>query len=75
MIKNLIGDIRFRNNIFVGEDALFISKLIVKSNYKVGYIKESTYYYVIYETSGNHGRVNDRKMRLFMKGNLICLLK
>jgi len=69
--RDVIGDIRFRNNIYVGEDALFISQLIVNSNHKVGYTKESTYYYVIYETSGNHGRVNDRKMTVIAAWNLI----
>lgn len=69
--RELIGDIRFRNDIYVGEDAFFISQLIVKSNHKVGYIKESTYYYVIYKTSGNHGKVNRRKMTVINAWNLI----
>ena len=69
--RDVIADIRFRNDIYVGEDAFFISQLIVNSNHKVGYTKESTYYYVIYETSGNHGRVNDRKMTVIAAWNMI----
>lgn len=69
--KELIGDTRFRQDIHVGEDAFFLSQLIVKSNHKVGYITESTYYYVIYETSGNHGTVNDRKMTVIKAWKMI----
>lgn len=69
--RELIGNIRFRKDIYVGEDALFISQLIVKSNYKIGYTVNSIYYYVIYESSGNHGPINDRKMTVVDAWNCI----
>lgn len=69
--RNLIGDTRFREDIHVGEDAYFVSQIITKSNYQVGYTTESTYYYVIYETSGNHGTVNDRKMSVITAWKII----
>lgn len=69
--RDLIGDIRFRRDIHVGEDAFFVSQVITNSNFKVGYTAEPTYYYVIYGTSGNHGAINDRKMTVITAWNLI----
>lgn len=69
--RELIGNTRQDKDIYVGEDSLFMSQIIIKSNYKVGYTEKSTYYYVIYDVSGNHGPINSKKMSVINAWEMI----
>lgn len=69
--RNIIGSTRFIQDIHVGEDAYFVSQIITKSNYKVAYTTEATYFYVIYDLSSIHGPIDERKMTVITAWKMI----
>lgn len=58
--KELINDIRFDTDLFVGEDVLFFMKYLVKCN-KIAFIHEPLYFYVQYLQSATKGNYTPKR--------------
>lgn len=50
----LLEDIRFDSDLYIGEDALLFAKVMKKTK-QLAYISEELYYYVVYAQSAIHG--------------------
>lgn len=59
--KDLIADTKFCKDIYVGEDSIFFSELLVKCN-QIAHISNKLYYYFIYEVSLLHGKYDEKKL-------------
>lgn len=57
--KELVGDVRFDEDIFVGEDILFMAKMINRCDV-LAILEEALYVYVIYEESACHGTYKEK---------------
>ena len=62
--KSLIGDIRFRDDIFVAEDSLFLAECIHKAG-KIVVMYKNLYHYMIFDESTSHGAYDERKKTEF----------
>lgn len=58
--KEIIGDLSFRKDLFVGEDTYFLSEAIKKAN-KITFIDNRLLYYVISLKSACHGDYDEKK--------------
>lgn len=58
--RDVIGDIRFDTDIYVGEDALFNAKVMIKTS-RIACTTEVLYYYVHYSASASHGFFDIKK--------------
>lgn len=60
---NLLKDLSFEKGIYVGEDALFVARVLKKCK-KVLIIQERFYNYVFYSDSACHGALDDKKITI-----------
>lgn len=58
--RSLVGDTRFEDGIYVGEDSLFYSRIILKLNC-FSYVSSILYGYIIYPCSASHGLYDEKK--------------
>ena len=58
--KSLTENVFFREDLYLGEDNVFVATVMVKSR-KVKYIGECTYNYIVYTNSLAHGTINKKK--------------
>lgn len=63
--KDLILEKEFCKDIYVGEDSVFFSELLVKCN-QIAHVSNKLYYYFIYEVSLLHGKYDEKKMTEIM---------
>ena len=59
--SDLIKNIRFETDLYVGEDTLFFAKAVKRAD-KMVIAKERMYNYVVYTESASHGDINEKKM-------------
>lgn len=58
--KELIGDVRFDTDLYIGEDALFFAKLLRRTS-TLCHVPQALYYYVIYPQSAFHGSFTPKR--------------
>ena len=63
--RELIGEQRFDEDVYINEDRLFLSKLAGKIS-KIAYISVALYGYVEYVNSGIHGMITSRRATRIM---------
>ena len=65
--------IRFPEDIYLGEDAVFVAECILNSRI-IKYIPNPTYNYVLYDESLCHGKLNQKKLTYLNAWEKICEL-
>lgn len=63
--KSMIGDIRFESNIYIGEDTLFVARVLEKCN-KIYNFEEAFYHYFQSEKSAIRSPYNDKKKTVYV---------
>jgi hypothetical protein len=71
--RNAIGNIRFKEDLFVGEDTLFWYEVLSMCG-KYMLVRDRFYHYVIYENSAKHGTVDNRKYTEVESWSRVCNL-
>lgn len=61
LYRSSIGNIRFREDIYVGEDLVFWIQA-AKRCHKYAFVNENLYYYIQNQDSATHGTFNEKKM-------------
>ena len=71
--REVIQNIRFDNDLYVGEDAYFFAKVVKKSNIIV-HIDNPLYHYIYYPNSAYNGEFNVKKFTELECWKRVCLL-
>lgn len=70
--KTMLNDIKFDEDLFVGEDTLFYAKILKKCK-RIKYIKERDYVYVYYAESSVNGTLSEKKITELIAWERIAL--
>ena len=68
--RNIIGDCRFDEDVYINEDKLFLAKLAIKIS-KIAYVNVVLYGYVAYVNSGIHGIITSKRATRIMANERI----